>query len=334
VLDLQDYNALANLAYGVTTIRDPQSSTDDIFVYGDAIATGEMAGPRVFSTGRGVFFFNNFTSYEHVYAVLERYKKKYRTHLIKSYLPGSRQVRQWVVKACRELGLIVTSEGGSDAKMNLTFALDGFSGTEHAVPMVPHYEDIVQLFAQSGISYTPTLLVSFGGPFAADHFIAEGTGLKDKKLHRFMPSDLIHERVSKGRQVDSDRHIYPMLAKGADDILKAGGNMGLGGHGEMQGLQVHWEMWALAAGGMSNLNVLRVATLESAKAIGLDSELGSLKAGNFADLLILDKNPLEDIANTNTVSRVMVNGTLYDANTLAKQWPVKKPLAKLWWQSP
>jgi len=125
-----------------------------------------------------------------------------------------------------------------------------------------------------------------------------------------------------------------MLAKGADDILKAGGNIGLGGHGEMQGLQVHWEMWALAAGGMSNLNVLRVATLESAKAIGLDSELGSLKAGNFADLLILDKNPLEDIANTNTVGRVMVNGTLYDANTLAKQWPVKKPLAKLWWQSP
>ena len=334
VLDLQDYNALANLAYGVTAIRDPQSTTDDIFVYGDAIATGELAGPRVFSTGRGIFFFNNFTSYEQVYSVLERYKNKYRTHLIKSYLPGSRQVRQWMVKACRELGLIVTSEGGSDAKMNLTFALDGFSGTEHAVPMLPHYEDIVQLFAQSGISYTPTLLVSFGGPFAADHFIAEGTGLKDKKLHRFMPSDLIQERVSKGRQVDPDRHIYPMLAKGADDILKAGGNIGLGGHGEMQGLQVHWEMWALAAGGMSNLNVLRVATLESAKAIGLDSELGSLKAGNLADLLILDKNPLEDIANTNTVGRVMVNGTLYDANTLAKQWPVKKPLAKLWWQSP
>ncbi len=113
VLDLEDHNAYANLAYGVTTIRDPQSTTDDIFVYSDAVATGEMVSPRIFSTGRGVFFFNNFQSYEQVYAVLERYKKKYRTHLLKSYLPGNRQVRQWVVQACRELGLIVTTEGAS-----------------------------------------------------------------------------------------------------------------------------------------------------------------------------------------------------------------------------
>ena len=87
VLDLQNHNAYANLAYGVTSIRDPQSMTDDIFIYSDAVATGEMVGPRIFSTGRGVFFFNHFQSYEQVYAVLERYKKKYRTHLIKSYLP-------------------------------------------------------------------------------------------------------------------------------------------------------------------------------------------------------------------------------------------------------
>ena len=164
VLDLQNHNAYANLAYGVTSIRDPQSMTDDIFIYSDAVATGEMVGPRIFSTGRGVFFFNHFQSYEQVYAVLERYKKKYRTHLIKSYLPGSRQVRQWVIRACHELGLIVTAEGGADAKMNITFALDGFSGTEHAVPIVPLYKDIIQLFAQSGISYTPTLLVSLEGP--------------------------------------------------------------------------------------------------------------------------------------------------------------------------
>ncbi len=333
VLDLQDHNALANLAYGVTAIRDPQSFSDDIFVYSDAVATGEMVGPRIFSTGRGVFFFNNFTSYEQVYAVLERYKKKYRTHLIKSYLPGSRKVRQWMVKACRELGLIVTSEGGADAKMNLTFALDGFSGTEHAVPLVPHYKDIVQLFAQSGISYTQTLLVSFGGPFAADHFFAEGTGLKDKKLHRFMPSDLIEQRISRSRKVEPDLHVFPVLAKGANEILATGGNIGLGGHGEMQGLQVHWEMWALASGGMSNLDVLRVATLESAKAIGLGSEIGSIETGKMADLLVLDKNPLENIMYSNSVGQVMVNGVLHNASTLDQQWPMQKSLPALWWQS-
>ncbi len=333
VLDLEDHNAYANLAYGVTTIRDPQSFTDDIFVYSDAVDTGEMVGPRIFSTGRGVFFFNNFQSYQQVYAVLERYKKKYRTHLIKSYLPGSRQVRQWVVRACRELGIIVTAEGASDSKMDITFALDGFSGIEHSIPIVPLHEDIVQLYAQSGISYTPTLLVSFGGPFAVDHFIAKGIGLKDQKLHRFMPANLIERRIANTRFVAPEDHIFPEVASGANEILEAGGSIGLGGHGEMQGLQVHWEMSALSAGGMSNHNVLRVATLESARAIGLDTDIGSIEAGKLADLVVMDDNPLDDIAHTNSISRVMVNGVLYDAETLAQQWPDKKNLPAPWWQN-
>jgi len=333
VLDLEDHNAYANLAYGVTAIRDPQSTTDDIFVYSDAVATGEMVGPRIFSTGRGVFFFNNFQSYDQVYAVLERYKKKYRTHLIKSYLPGNRQVRQWVVQACRELGLIVTTEGAADAKMDITFAMDGFSGNEHAVPIVPLQRDIVQLYAHSGISYTPTLLVSFGGPFAADHFLNNEIGLMDKKLRRFMPPNLISQRLAQSNQVDPEQHIFPEVANGAKKILDAGGNVALGGHGEMQGLQVHWEMWALSAGGMDNLSVLRVATIEGAKAIGLDNEIGSIEAGKLADLVVMDSNPLEDIANTNTISRVMVNGTLYNAETLTQQWPEEKKLPIAWWQN-
>lgn len=333
VLDLEDHNAMANLAYGVTAIRDPQSITDDIFVYSDAMDAGLMVSPRIFSTGRGVFFFNNFQTYQQVYAVLERYKKKYRTHLIKAYLPGSRQVRQWVIRACRELGLIVTAEGGADAKMNISFALDGFSGTEHAVPIVPLHRDIIELFAQSGITYTPTLLVSFGGPFAVSHFITNQIGLKDKKLHRFMPASKIRQRIELVRWVQPEHHIFPQVARGAKKVLNAGGNVGLGGHGEMQGLDVHWEMWALAAGGMSNLNVLRVATLESARAIGLDSDIGSLEVGKLADLVVMDKNPLEDITHTNSISRVMVNGTLYNANTLAQQWPENKNLPTTWWQN-
>ena len=331
VLDLEDYNAYANLSYGVTALRDPQSVTDDIFVYSDAVATGEMVGPRIFSTGRGVFFFNNFQSYEQVYAVLARYKYKYRTHLLKAYLPGNRQVRQWIVRACKALNLIVTAEGGADAKMNITFALDGFSGTEHAVPIVPVQKDIVELFSQSGISYTPTLLVSFGGPFAADYFIAERIGLDDEKLRHFLPDKLIEKRIELSREVDPEAHIFPSVASGAREILEAGGNVGLGGHGEMQGLQVHWEMWAMAAGGMKNSDVLRVATLEGAKAIGLDGDIGSIEVGKLADLIVLDNNPLEAISHSNSVRLVMVNGVLYDASSLAEVWPLQRELPSTWW---
>ena len=78
--------------------------------------------------------------------------------------------------------------------------------------------------------------------------------------------------------------------------------------------------------------MLRVATVESAKAIGLDSEIGSIEAGKLADLVVMDSNPLDDITHTNSISRVMVNGTLYNADTLAQQWPEKRKLPTAWWQ--
>ena len=62
VLDLQAWTFLANLAYGVTTTRDPQTATTDMFAYQDLVEAGEMLGPRVFSTGPGVFSDTDFQS--------------------------------------------------------------------------------------------------------------------------------------------------------------------------------------------------------------------------------------------------------------------------------
>ncbi len=120
----------------------------------------------------------------------------------------------------------------------------------------------------------------------------------------------------------------------AADIKKtveAGGRIGVGSHGQLQGLGMHWEMWLLQSGGLSQHDVLRSATIVGAEAIGLGTEVGSLEVGKFADIIVLDKNPLENIRNTNTVSMVMVNGRLFDANTLDEVYPRKKPLAKQPW---
>ena len=48
---------------------------------------------------------------------------------------------------------------------------------------------------------------------------------------------------------------------------------------------------------------------------------------------MLDKNPLDDIKNTNTIRFVMKNGRLYDGNTLAEVWPRQREIAALWWRS-
>jgi imidazolonepropionase-like amidohydrolase len=105
----------------------------------------------------------------------------------------------------------------------------------------------------------------------------------------------------------------------------------MGSHGQLQGLGAQWEIWNIASGGMPKYDVLRVATIFGAEAIGHEKDFGSLEAGKLADLQVLDKNPLDDIKNTNTIKYVMKNGRMYDGNTMAEVWPRQRQIAHLWW---
>jgi hypothetical protein len=122
-----------------------------------------------------------------------------------------------------------------------------------------------------------------------------------------------------------------MAARVLADVVKAGGHVGLGGHGQRQGVQCHWEMWAIASGGMTPHDVLKIATINGAQAIGFEKDLRSLEPGKLADLLVLDRNPLDNIRNTAAIRYVMKNGELYEADTLDQVWPARKKLPRQYW---
>ena len=332
LLQLQSWSYLANLAYGVTTTRDPQSSTTDVFSYMDLMDTGQMLGPRIFSTGPGVGR-GEVTDKDATFRYIKRYRDAYNSQTLKQYLAGDRIVRQWIVMACREYSLTPTTEGGGDLKLNLTHMFDGYSGHEHALPVHPLYRAVTEFVARTKTFYTPTLLLTYGAPQAENYFFQHTDVHGDMKLRRFIPHVLIDRMTRRrGQWFLLEEYGHTGIARGLRDVVRAEGRVCLGSHGQLQGLGAHWEIWAMQSGGMTEHETLKCATIFGAEAIGLSSDLGSLEAGKLADLIVLDKNPLDDIRNTNTIRYVMKNGELFVGDTLDQVWPVEKKLPKMFWQ--
>ena len=330
LLQPESTNGLANLAMGVTTVRDPQV-TPEIFGLADIIEVDQVPSPRLLSTGPGVFFSTNFQSYDEALRTLRRYREEYGTAYIKSYQVGTRQQRQWVIQAARTLGLMPTTEGAADTKENLTHVMDGFSGLEHSIPDAPAYNDVIQLFARTGVTNTPTLLVAFGAALPVHRLLAQQRPHEDERVNRWFPDGALFQRTSaRLLWMPPEDHNLRDAGVLATSVLRAGGRIGLGGHGEVQGLSNHWEMSLLADGGMQPHEVLQVATLNGARALGLDQDLGSIELGKVADLVVLDANPLADIRSTRSIAYVMKGGTLYRGTTLHQVWPVPGPLRMPW----
>ena len=333
VLDTENWDFLATLAYGITAGRDPQTFTNDMFVYQDLADTGEIIGPRAYSTGPGIFFVNDFQSADEAADVISRYKDYYRTRLIKSYVVGDRRQREFTVEASNRLQMMPTTEGFADLALDLTHVIDGFSGAEHQFPIFPLYKDVIELVAQSKVFYTPTYIIDYGGPGSENYYFETTQVHNDPKLRRFIPHSFLDSRTSRMLWYRPDEYTYTQAAASAAAITRAGGNVCVGGHGELQGISFHWEMWSMRDGGMTNHEALRSGTLKGAEAIGLAQDLGSIEIGKLADLVILSKNPLEDIHNSTSTRWVMKGGELFDGDTLDEVWPEKKKLRTFWWAS-
>jgi Amidohydrolase family len=176
--------------------------------------------------------------------------------------------------------------------------------------------------------------VQYGGPWAENWWYEHYDILSDAKLTRFTPfSELERRGLRRPQWFRDSEYSFTLFAEQAKKVVEAGGRVGLGGHGQLQGLGVHWELWTIAKGGMKPMDALRVGTIYGAESIGLAQDLGSVEAGKLADILVLDANPLDDIANTNTIRYVMKNGRMYEGDSLNEIWPRQRAMPKQWWMT-
>jgi imidazolonepropionase-like amidohydrolase len=106
------------------------------------------------------------------------------------------------------------------------------------------------------------------------------------------------------------------VAKTATALQRAGVGVNLGAHGQREGLAAHWEMWTAALGGMTSMEALRLGTMNGARYLGMDKDIGSLEVNKLADLVIIDGDVLANIRNSDKITHVMANGRLYEAATM------------------
>jgi imidazolonepropionase-like amidohydrolase len=329
----------ANLAYGVTTTHDPSSNSEMVFSQSEMVKAGVMTGPRIFSTGTILYgaegdFKAVINNYDDALSALRR-TKAYGAFSVKSYNQPRREQRQQVIQAARREGMMVYPEGGSFFFHNMTMLLDGHTGIEHNVPVAPLYNDVLKLWSAGKSGYTPTLIVTYGAVSGENYWYQKSNVYDNKKILNFYPRSIIDSRSRHRVMIPDEEHEngFGLVSRSCKKLTDAGVKVNLGSHGQLQGLGAHWELWMLAKGGMTNMEVLRAATMNGASYIGMEHQIGSLEKGKLADLVVMEKNPLEDIRNTETIRYTMVNGRMFDAVTMDETGNHERKRGKFYWEN-
>lgn len=318
----QNWGHLATLAFGVTTLHDPSNDTATIFAASELQRAGLTVAPRIFSTGTILYgalapFKANIDSLDDARSHLRRLKAV-GAFSVKSYNQPRREQRQQVLAAARELGMMVVPEGGSLFHHNMTMVVDGHTGVEHALPVGAIYADVQQLWGATQVGYTPTLGVAYGGLSGEYYWYARTEVHNNPTLARFVPRHAYAGRTYRRVTASEGDWNHVRAAEVARALSAAGVRVNLGAHGQREGLAAHWELWMLAQGGMTPLEALRAGTLNGARYLGMDADLGSIEPGKLADLVVLARDPLADIRNTDSVTHVVLGGRVFDASTMAE----------------
>jgi hypothetical protein len=317
--DFGESQGRAFLAFGITTVRSPGNTPYEAVEEREANEAGVRPGPRVFGTGylmewQRVYYKMGIAISSVAHFEMELQRAKVLQHdLIKSYvrLPDLQQQR--MVEFAHSIGVPVATHEIYPA------AFVGVDNTEHTgatsrrgyspkiATMQRSYEDVIQLFGKSQRILCP--MISGGG--ARKLFETEPELKSDSRFKLYPAWIQAQVAAQPGNNAGGD----PTGGSGKMvlDVMRAGGLI-VAGTDTPNAINLHGELMSYVLAGMSTFDALKAATVNPAKALALDA--GTIEPGKLADLVMVDGDPLADIANAHKVKRVVANGRVYEMKDL------------------
>ncbi|HST92550.1 MAG TPA: amidohydrolase family protein [Brevundimonas sp.] len=331
IIPEQSWVNYAALAFGVTTIHDPSNDTSEIFAHSELARAGRVVGPRIFSTGSILYGATTagtvqVDNLEDALSALRR-MQAVGAWSVKSYNQPRRDQRQQIIEAARRLNMMVVPEGGSLFQHNMSMIVDGHTTIEHSVPLANLYDDVHQLWRQTEVAYNPTLVVAYGGSYGENYWYQESEVWNHPILTRYVPRRTLDARARRPVTLPENEWNHISIAREAVELSRQGVDVLIGAHGQREGLAAHWELWNLSLGGATPMEAIRSGTINGARALGMDRDIGSLEVGKLADMVVMDRNPLDNIRNTTSIAYTVANGRVYDSgmNEVAPRQRARAP---------
>jgi imidazolonepropionase-like amidohydrolase len=315
-------NARKTLDAGFTTVRDLGSSGDAVFALRDAIARGDVPGPRILTAGESVSPTGGHSDSTNGY----RDDLYAMPSAIQGIADGPDECRKAVraqvkrgadvIKMTATGGVLSATAAGTEQQFfddelvaivetshllgrKIAAHAHGVRGINAAlragVDSIEHGsyldEESIRLFRQTGAFLVPTLMA---GETVAKHADEEGY---------FVPAVAEKARRVGPVMMDAFRRAHEGGVR-----IAFGTDCGVGPHGENAR-----EFLLMVEGGMSQANALKAATVDAAELCGLGGEVGTLEAGRRADIIALGSSPLKSMDAVLDVRFVMAHGRVHKA---------------------
>ncbi|HEX7011558.1 MAG TPA: amidohydrolase family protein [Steroidobacteraceae bacterium] len=330
--------ALASYLYaGVTTVFDAGNRSELILPLREDERAGRILSPRIFATGSAVTypgshgdrFAVRVTDFEKDKALLDAHIAEQKPDMLKLMMEeegwGSRpmitllepDLAEKIARYYNQHGIRTTVHTSNEYR-SLQAIFAGIDTLAHPVIQGPVSDSFVKLMAVKKTPFASTLTIGENYSRLAEH-----PEYLDQPLYVASLSAAERERLKTETRAEYQERTWtwwmklmtPIAQENIRKLHEAGAVVACGTD-QSSGPAVHRELELLTAAGIAPLDVIRIATYNSAVFLGKADQLGSIETGKLADLVLLNADPSADINNAKSIALVIKNGEMIDESKL------------------